>query len=353
MSRGLWEPDFERLLTVLRLRGEPDRVPFFDLFFDLQVGEAVLGRPVPQDADEARKYRVEFMTKLGYDFVVGRHGFGFPGRDHLLAEDTALRGSGQRGWRDEAHGPLESWEKFEQYQWPKVEDASFEDIEKLEPLLPEGMKVIPVLPNGPLENLVGLMGYEPLCYALMEEPELVRAVADNIGQASLDLYEVLCECDQIGAVALNDDLGFKTQTMISPAHLREYVLPWHKRLTECAHQHGKPVILHACGNCAEVMADLIEDVGIDAKHSFEDVIQPVAEFKRQYGSRVAALGGIDVDVLSRGSEEEVRRYTRRVIEECAPGGGWALGSGNSITNYMPVENYLAMLDEGRKTGVYG
>jgi uroporphyrinogen decarboxylase len=352
MNNGLWEPDFERMLTVLRLEGEPDRVPFIDLFFDYQVAEPVVGRAAPQDPDEERKYRVEFMAKAGYDYVMGRHSFGFPGRERLIADDTAIRGSGQRGWRDEAHGPLESWEMLEQYQWPKVEDASFEDIEKLGPLLPDGMKVIPVLPNGPLENLVGLMGYEPLCYALRDEPELVRAVADHIGQASLELYEVLCDFDHVGAVSLNDDLGFKTQTMIGPEDLRKYVFPWHRRLTECAHEHGKPVILHACGNCGEVMEDLIEDVGVDGKHSFEDVIQPVAEFKRQYGPRIAALGGIDVDVLSRRGEEEVRQYTRKVIEECAPGGGWALGSGNSITNYMPVENYLAMLDEGRKVGVY-
>jgi hypothetical protein len=28
--------------------------------------------------------------------------------------------------------------------------------------------------------------------------------------------------------------------------------------------------------------------------------------------------------------------------------GFALGSGNSITDYMKVENYLAMIDEARK-----
>jgi len=228
MAKSLWEPNFDRLMTVLRLEGEPDRVPFFDLFIDMQIAEPVLGQPLPQDADELRKYRVEFMAKLGYDFVVGRHTFGFPGREGLLAEDTAVRSSGQRSWRDEAHGPLESWEKFDKYQWPRVEDASCEDIEKLEPLLPEGMKVIPVLPNGPLENLVGLMGYEPLCYALRDDLALVEAVADRIGEAELALYEKFCD-----------------------------------------------------------------------------------------------------------------------------GGGWALGSGNSIANYIPVENFLAMLDEGRKAGVYG
>ena len=75
--------------------------------------------------------------------------------------------------------------------------------------------------------------------------------------------------------------------------------------------------------------------------------------KRQYGSRVACCGGIDVHVLASATEDEVRAYTRKVIEACAPGGGWTLGSGNSVANCIPVANFLAMLDEGRKVGVYG
>jgi uroporphyrinogen decarboxylase len=30
-----------------------------------------------------------------------------------------------------------------------------------------------------------------------------------------------------------------------------------------------------------------------------------------------------------------------------PGGGYCLGTGNSVANYIPLENYLAMVDEGR------
>jgi uroporphyrinogen decarboxylase len=353
MSKSLWEPNFDRMMTVLRREGEPDRVPFFELFHDVQIMEAVLGRPVPQDPHEWRKFRIEFMTRLGYDYVVGYHTFSFPRAETLLADDTAILSRGKRGWRDEHHGPIESWEDLEKYPWPRIEDASFEDIEKLEPMLPDGMKVTTTLPGGVLENLVALMGYEPLCYKLVEDPDLVQAVADKIGEGEMAVYKAVADFEHIGALWLNDDLGFKTQTMISPDDLRRFVFPWHKRLVEYAHQHGKLVMLHACGNLSEVMEDLIEDVGIDAKHSFEDVIQPVAEFKRQYGHQIAVLGGIDVDMLARGSEEQVRQYTRRVIEQCAPGGGWALGSGNSVANYIPVENFLAMLDEGRKVGVYG
>jgi uroporphyrinogen decarboxylase len=54
-----------------------------------------------------------------------------------------------------------------------------------------------------------------------------------------------------------------------------------------------------------------------------------------------------MDVLARRTTGEVRAYVRKVLEKCA-GRGFALGAGNSVANYIPVENFLAMLDEGRR-----
>jgi uroporphyrinogen decarboxylase len=96
------------------------------------------------------------------------------------------------------------------------------------------------------------------------------------------------------------------------------------------------------------MEDLIEDVGIDAKHSFEDTIQPVEAFSERYGKRIAVIGGVDIDLLSRGSEEQVRARTRQILRACTPSRAFILGSGNSIANYVSPQNYLAMLDEGRR-----
>jgi uroporphyrinogen decarboxylase len=93
------------------------------------------------------------------------------------------------------------------------------------------------------------------------------------------------------------------------------------------------------------MDDLIADVGIDAKHSFENAIMPVTEFQARYGGRIGVLGGVDVDILGRGSAEQVRAEVRRINEVCHPRGRFCIGSGNSIPSYIPVPNYLAMLDE--------
>jgi uroporphyrinogen decarboxylase len=97
------------------------------------------------------------------------------------------------------------------------------------------------------------------------------------------------------------------------------------------------------------MPALIE-AGIDGRHSFEDSIEPVTEMKIRWGDRIAILGGIDMDFLVRANEQAIRRRVRETLDVCQPGGGYCLGSGNTVANYIPVENYLIMLDEGRRYG---
>jgi uroporphyrinogen decarboxylase len=188
------------------------------------------------------------------------------------------------------------------------------------------------------------MGLEHFLVSLYDQPELVRTVVDRVGQVILEAFEGLCQMDAVFALWLGDDLGFKTATLLSPEHLREYILPWHRRYAELAHRTGRLFLLHSCGNVEAIMPDLIEEVGIDAKHSFEDVIVPVEEFKRRWGHRVAVLGGVDVDLLARGSREAVTARTRQILEACSLRGGYACGSGNSITNYVQADNYLAMVE---------
>ncbi|MGD9497397.1 MAG: uroporphyrinogen decarboxylase family protein [Armatimonadota bacterium] len=346
---GLWEPDFERLLDAIYRRGEPDRVPFFELGIDLEIEQAVMGAPRPGGEDGLR-YRIEFARRMGYDYVRAGVGFYFPQRELLYATDTAVQNRGRRSWRDEHHGLIASWADFDAYPWPEVTPSILADLEDLAPLLPAGMKCNTSY-AGVWEYTVLLIGFEPLCYLLADDAELVRAVADRVGQCQVEMYDALCDHPALGSCMIADDLGFKTHTMVSPEVLRTMFFPWLERIVACIHAHGKAALLHACGSWSAIMEDLL-DIGFDAFHSFEDVIEPVAAFKRAWGDRAAALGGIDVHVLAAGSEQQVREYAGRVIEECKPGGGWALGSGNTVANYIPVANYLAMLDEGRRHGVY-
>ncbi len=351
-------PDFERMRKVLLRQGEPDRVPFVELFADREIMAAVIGEPIPVPEQRERELReltlrriIRFWYETGYDYVTVQAVLDLPYK-RLAAEDTAALQRDQRSWVDESSGIINSWQDFETYPWPRSEDIDYFNLEFVARHIPDGMQMIFLGPGGQLENIMWLMGYVPFALALKDDPALVEAVAQSVGELLMTVFSAAAEMPGVGALWLGDDMGFKTSTMVSPEVLRQYVFPWQKKVAEIAHAHSLPFLLHSCGNLSQVMDDLIDDVGIDAKHSFEDVIMPVAEAKRTYGDRIAVLGGIDVDFLCRASEDEVRAYTRRTIENCAPGGGWALGTGNSVANYIPVGNYLAMLDEGRKSGIY-
>ena len=121
------EPDFERFLTAIR-RGEPECVPFIELFHDHEIYEALLGEPlIPPETPEDKvwheywKNRIRCLAALGYDHI--NVGVGIPfQRKILTGEDTAIYSRGQRAWQDEDHGAIETWEDFEKYPWPRPED---------------------------------------------------------------------------------------------------------------------------------------------------------------------------------------------------------------------------------------
>lgn len=349
-------PDFSVMETVLR-RGRPPRVPFYEHFVDGEVIEAMMGfklyDPGLDQHAQARAYwkkLIQFYAETGYDYLPMEIPPRFAERQALLGEDTALYSRGERGWVDEHGGPIKTAADLENpAYWPPVEEAAdyalFADVAAM---LPPGMKIIGGLSGGPFEHASFLMGLEPLSIALYEEPALVERLFARIGETLAGAAARLAALDAIGAYRFGDDLGYKTATMLSPAVLRKLVFPWQKRVVAEVHRAGKPFLLHSCGQLSAVMEDLIADVGIDAKHSFEDTIMPVEEAKRLWGDRIAILGGIDVHFLCTATPEEIKERTKRTLDACAPGGGYAIGSGNTVANYVPVRNYLAMVEAARE-----
>ena len=172
---------------------------------------------------------------------------------------------------------------------------------------------------------------------------LTTEIFDAVGSRLLRFYEIVASIETIGACIVNDDWGFKKQTMLAPEMLQRWVFRWHKRFVEAIHNAGKYAILHSCGQLKEVMDEVIDDMKYDAKHSFEDQITPVEEALDLWGDRIAILGGIDMDFLARSTPDIIRGRSIKLLEKTSGRGGYALGSGNSIPDYIPDENYLAMI----------
>jgi len=333
------QPDFNQLLKVLR-REKPDRPTLFEFIIGGPVFDKLAGGKLDQAAPAMEKLRqvIRAFHNGGYDYAVlpsWEFAFvGFPGGGH--AEEGSSHSLNEGAViTDEA--------SFEAYAWQDVKPEAYAVFGEAADDLPEGMKLIAMSNGGVEENMVELVGYQDLCFMQIDEPELVKQIADAIGSRLLAHYEEVLKYDTVGAIMVNDDWGFKTQTMFPPEFLREYVVPWHRKFAEVAHEAGRPVLMHSCGNLREVWDDIIDDIQVDGKHSYEDSIQPVEEAYEEYGSRIAILGGIDMDFLCRKTPEEIYKRSAEMIERTDGCTGYALGSGNSIAPYVPVENYEAMI----------
>ncbi|MCL2420624.1 MAG: hypothetical protein FWD03_02095 [Defluviitaleaceae bacterium] len=326
------QPDFRNLLKVLEKK-VPDRPTLFELFLNRPLYEDFAKRSAPEyNTVEEVIFLADAFAAAGYDYAtVAASDFQF--KVHRESKQTTSLNHS---------AGLTSRAAFNEYPWPDPEAADYSKMEKAAAHLPKGLKLMPLGPGGILENVTALVGYEDMCMMLHDDPELLQDIFNAVGERLVRYYELCVGYDTVGAVMSNDDWGFNTQTFLSVEDMRKYVYPWHKKIVETAHKAGKPVILHSCGYFGDVMDDVIDVLKYDAKHSYEDVILPVEEAYEQWGGRIAIMGGIDVDFMIRSTPEEIQKRCKAMLERTATQGGYALGTGNSVPEYIPKENYLAM-----------
>ncbi|MDT8392025.1 MAG: uroporphyrinogen decarboxylase family protein [Lentisphaeria bacterium] len=326
-------PDFKHLLKVLR--GEtPDRPTLFEFFLNGPLyrrlaettGLTVAGAPewlVTQRGFYAAGYDYATTHVPNFEFAVG-------------AQEKASSLSLNKGViiTDRA--------SFDTYAWPDPALADYDHLDTAAATLPAGMKLIVPGPFGVLENVIRLVGYENLCLMILDDEQLVYDIFERVGGRLARFYQLAAPRPGVGACISNDDWGFNTQTMLSPDDMRRFVFPWHKRIVESIHAAGKPAILHSCGYYGEIMDDIVEEMKYDGRHSYEDTIIPVEKAYDDLRGRIAVLGGIDVDYICRHSPREVFDRARKMVEK-GQAGGYALGTGNSVPEYVPDEAYLAMI----------
>ncbi len=327
------KPKFKNLLKVLS-RECPDRPTLFEFFLNSKLHDTLAPDRSVWEGDIGT-YR-GIMTSFhnaGYDYATINTGFSFPKAERHRESTLSLN-----------EGALITDRKsFDNYEWPDPQEADYSVFEDLVKYMPAGMKLVACGPGGVLENVTQLVGYDNLCFMSIDDPALLEDIVESVGSRMVEHYRIIGQYPSVGAMISNDDWGFKTQTMLSPEDMRRYIVPWHKRIAETIHASGRPAILHSCGNLETLMDDIIDTCGYDGKHSYEDTIIPVEEAYEKWSGRIAILGGIDLDFICRNDPEQVKKRCRKMLERAEGRGAYALGSGNSIPEYVPCENYMAMI----------
>jgi uroporphyrinogen decarboxylase len=344
------EPNFERLKRTLFCQ-ETDRVPLIELVIDKSIKEKFMGKPV-----EGLQGEIDFRKQAGYDYIWLSTGLIDPAG---TVEKKGLREEGHgkynnidddKNWAEEGVGKIKDFKDFEKYDWLDPEKVDFSDYKNADKLLSPGMNIIGIIGKIFTTNWM-LMGLNGFSYALVENPKLVEAMFERIGEIQFKVFKKIIEFHNVGAIWTVDDIAYTEGLMVSPGILRKNLFPWYKKMGNICHEKNIPFIYHSDGNLFPVIDDLL-NVGINALHPIEPKAMDARTLKEKVKGRICLLGNIDLDLLSRGTKEQVRELTKNTVTTLAPGGGYCAGSSNSIPDYVPIENYKTMIETICEYGKY-
>jgi uroporphyrinogen decarboxylase len=174
-------------------------------------------------------------------------------------------------------------------------------------------------------------------------PDLVERLLDAQVVSLIKRYEAQAALG-LKIIWGGNDLADKNGPVYGPAVFREMVLPRLKRLTDRCHELGLKFLFRSDGNLWSIADDLFVASGVDGYGEIDhDAGMTLERLKPLYGDRLCFWGNVPTgSLMVRGTAGQVRDFARRLIDVAAPGGGFILGSSNSIVPNTPPENVLAL-----------
>ncbi len=339
-----FQPNADNILNVLYNR-RPEYLPLYEHHIDIGFIEKFIGEEISCYLDSNPEYFFLKVTRFWKDNTYDAFDFEAPVCD-VFPDHGAIMGG--------KSGPIQTRDDFEKYPFDDIPRMFWEintpRLEAIRKVMPPGMKAYGGCGYGIFEAAQDLVGYESLCILQYIDPDLFRDLFIRIGNLYVELWaEMIRKYGDIFVFfRMGDDLGHRTSTMLEPSTIINHILPQTKRIIDLVHSSGKKFLMHSCGNIFEIMPDIIS-IGIDAKHSNEDQIAPFNEWIKRYGNQIGLFGGFDVNTLSLGTYQSVYdNVLKSGTEYRNTAKGYGLGSGNSITSYVPVECFRAMIDAAKE-----
>lgn len=140
-----------------------------------------------------------------------------------------------------------------------------------------------------------------------------------------------------------------------PNLYRKHIFPWLKQICDTAHKHNCKILLHSDGDLLEIFEDIIS-CGVDAMHPIESTTAnpeyDIFKLNEKFGDKITFVGNLSPVMLAVGEISEIEDYSKRLLRELAPGGGYIFSSGHSIHPAVTLDRFEAMQNIKRKYGTY-
>lgn len=339
--------------------GDSDKAMFVELFGPL-IGLENEWRAQGASEDEIA------MTAFDFDFVslafCGCNTGVFGGMKPRIIEDTPLYtistdhlGRTVKLCKGKATIPLpldfpvkdmDSWLKIKHLYEFYEERINYEALEKAKALQAKGHLTLASIPGG-FDELRELMGEENLCIAYYEDPELIEDILSTISDTAFRVLDRVSDIVTVDNLTVHEDMAGKSGPMIGPNLVREFMLPYYRRIWDMLSSKGTKLFSQDSDGNINPIIDAMLECGVNVTFPAEPAADmDIVALRKKYGNKLAFKGGIDKHVL-RGTKAQIRAELEyKLRPEMRK--GTVFGLDHRIPNGTPIENYRYYVETARE-----
>ncbi len=150
-------------------------------------------------------------------------------------------------------------------------------------------------------------------------------------------------------VLFDGDCSYRTGLMVNPRMFRDLVFERTRITVERLAKIGVPYTFHTDGKLDDVIPMLVEN-GFSMVHGCEKMANDLGDLVERFGDRIVLAGNMDIGFLSSHTPAEIREETHRMLRVGSRKGRYVAACNTSPMDFIPDENYLAMVRAIRDYG---
>lgn len=175
--------------------------------------------------------------------------------------------------------------------------------------------------------------------AFYEQPELIHDILDTFENTAVRALEQVSKEVRIDLLHAHDDMAGKSGPLAGPAHVREFFVPYYRRVWDLLVSRGAKLFDQDSDGDMNPVIEAFLEGGVNCMHPLEPAANmDIVAIRERYGTRLALIGGIDKHVL-RQTTKEIERELETKIPPLLKTGGCVFALDHRVPNGTPLENY--------------
>ncbi len=242
---------------------------------------------------------------------------------------------------------MDDWLKVKKWYVFDENRINYEALEHQKSLRDKGYLSVISVPGG-FNEPRELLGEVGLCMAYYDDGEMIHDMLSTMATTTEKIIERISEIIPVDMVHIHEDLAGKSGPLIGPFEVREFLLPYYKRVWTAASASGARIFSQDSDGNIEPVIDAFIECGVNSFYPFEPAagMDPV-KTREKYGNKFSIKGGIDKFALLK-DKAAIERELEYKMKSNLRGGGTVFGLDHRIPNGVSIENYRYYVKLGRE-----